>query len=85
MVAEVRDRVRNLAVMCCTRVATTLPRVIAARVVTRRSLATTVAINSFLGISMLSMHLRLPKTGPNLQPMFGRKDKAKLSITSQWM
>ena len=85
MAAEVQDNARNLAAMCCTGVATTLPRFIAARVLTNRSLATTVAINSFLGISMLSIVLRVPKTGPNLHPIRGRKEIAKLTKTPQWM
>ena len=85
IVAEVRDNARNLASICCTGVATTLPRVMAARVETSRSLATTVAINSFLERSVLSMHLRTPKTGPNFEPMFGRKAMENCSITSQWM
>jgi hypothetical protein len=58
--------------------------VTADNVVTNRSLATTVAVSSGKPISAQSMHLSVPNTGPNFQPMLRRNFDTKVRKTSQW-
>jgi fructose-specific phosphotransferase system IIC component len=72
IVAELRDRALSLAAISCKGVAVMLPCVIVARVLTKISLATTVATNSARDNSTQSMQRRVSWIGPNLHPVPGR-------------